>query len=163
MKWTPGWFIARFSHLEPSFNPVPNSSLHLKVGIQPNVTDSNLWSKPDISQKYIKLRLSPCEWSQREVANLTERKNLHTPVYCVKQCLSVCLPVMNFDLNHLQPGKIEWADIFGGISLPKRVVPNFFLLSRGPIWPGQGAKKPSFCPNMKFAKQISPLLNYYLS
>ena len=37
-----GWFIAGLTCIEPSFNPVPNSSLHLKVGIQPNVTDSVL-------------------------------------------------------------------------------------------------------------------------
>ena len=32
---------------------------------------------------------------EREVANLTERKNQHTPVYGVKEfvCLSVCLSV----------------------------------------------------------------------
>ena len=38
----------------------------------------------------------------REVANLTDIKNLHTPVYGVKEfvCLSVCLSVINFDLNY---------------------------------------------------------------
>ena len=46
----------------------------------------------------------------REVANLTERKNLHTPVYGVKEfvCLSVslslCLSVINFDHNFLRTG-----------------------------------------------------------
>ena len=38
---------------------------------------------------------SPANKASREVANLTERKNLHTPVYGVKEfvCLSVCLSV----------------------------------------------------------------------
>ena len=35
----------------------------------------------------------PASKASREVANLTERKNLHTPVYGVKE--SVCLSVMN--------------------------------------------------------------------
>ena len=39
--------------------------------------------------------LSPASEASREVANLTERKNPHTPVYGVKEyvCLSVCLAV----------------------------------------------------------------------
>ena len=37
--------------------------------------------------------LSPASEASREVSNLTERKNLHTPVYGVKEfvCLCVCL------------------------------------------------------------------------
>ena len=40
--------------------------------------------------------LSPASEASREVANLTERKNPHTPVYGVKEfgyCLSICLSV----------------------------------------------------------------------
>ena len=42
----------------------------------------------------------------REVANLTERKNLHTPVSGVKEfvCLSICPSVTNFDPNYLRTG-----------------------------------------------------------
>ena len=38
------------------------------------------------------ISLSPSSKARREVANLTERKNLHTHVYGVKEfvCLSVC-------------------------------------------------------------------------
>ena len=43
----------------------------------------------------------------REVANLTERKNPHTPVYGVKEF--VRLSVINFDPNYLRTGKTEWA------------------------------------------------------
>ena len=44
----------------------------------------------------------PASKASREVANLTERKNPHTPVYGVKEfvCLSVCPSVTNFDPNY---------------------------------------------------------------
>ena len=48
--------------------------------------------------------LSPVSEASREVANLTERKNTHPPVYGVKEF--VCLSVMNFDLNYLRTGEI---------------------------------------------------------
>ena len=40
----------------------------------------------------IKISYPPASKASREVANLTERKNPHTPVYDVKEfvCLSVC-------------------------------------------------------------------------
>ena len=45
----------------------------------------------------------PASEASREVANLTERKNPHTPVYDVKEfvCLSVCPSLTNFDPNYL--------------------------------------------------------------
>ena len=43
----------------------------------------------------------------RDVANLTERKNLHTPVYCVKELSSVCLSLTNFDLKGSQCSSLE--------------------------------------------------------
>ena len=52
----------------------------------------------------------PASEASREVANLTWRKNPHTPLYCVKEY--VCLSVTNFDLNYLRTGKIERAEIF---------------------------------------------------
>ena len=64
--------------------------------------------------------LYPASEASREVANLTERKNLKTPVYGVKEfvclsvCLSACLSVINFDPNYLRTGKTEWAEIFLG-------------------------------------------------
>ena len=58
--------------------------------------------------------LSPASEASREVANLTERKNTHTPVYGVKEFEQKNYP----DFIHSQGG-------------------------------------------MKFATQISPLLNYY--
>ena len=52
-------------------------------------------------------------------ANLTWRKNPHAPIHGVKEfvCLSVCLSVMNFDLNYLKTGKKELSKIFYMISL----------------------------------------------
>ena len=46
----------------------------------------------------------------REVANLTERKNPHTPVQNVKEF--VCFSVVNFDPNYIGTGKTKWAEIF---------------------------------------------------
>ena len=51
------------------------------------------------------LVLSPVSEGSRELANLTERKNLHTPLHVVKEF--VCLSVMNFDLNYLQTVRIQ--------------------------------------------------------
>ena len=49
----------------------------------------------------------PASKASREVANLTERKNPHTPVYGDKEFLSVCC----FDPNYLRTGRTEWAEI----------------------------------------------------
>ena len=47
----------------------------------------------------------PASEARWEVANLTERKNLHTPVYGVK---FVCLSVINFDPNYLGTCKTDF-------------------------------------------------------
>ena len=44
----------------------------------------------------------PASEASREVANLTERKNPHTPVYGVKEF--VCLSVVKFKPNYLRTG-----------------------------------------------------------
>ena len=62
----------------------------------------------------------PASKARREVANLTERKNLHTPVYGVKEF--VCLSVVNFDPNYLRTGKREWAEIFFWTSMAKFLI-----------------------------------------
>ena len=55
----------------------------------------------------------PGSKASSEVANLTERKNTHNLVNCVKY-LSVCLCLMNFDLNYLTTIQTEWTkSIFG--------------------------------------------------
>ena len=54
--------------------------------------------------------LSAKSKARREVANLTLRNNLHTPIYGVKEF--VCLSVMNFVLNYLITCEIEWAEIW---------------------------------------------------
>ena len=54
----------------------------------------------------------PASKANREAANLTERKNPHTPVYGVKEF--VCLSIINFDPNYLRTGRTEWADIILG-------------------------------------------------
>ena len=48
----------------------------------------------------------PASEASREEANLTERKNLHTPVCGVKEfvCRSVCLSLTNFDPNYIRTG-----------------------------------------------------------
>ena len=61
----------------------------------------------------------------REVANLTERKNRHTPVYGVKEF--VRLSVINFDPNYLGTGKTEWAEIFFDIFVKMNGLKNFYL------------------------------------
>ena len=45
--------------------------------------------------------------ASREVANLIERKNMHTLVYGVKEF--VCLSDTNFDSNNPRTGRTEWA------------------------------------------------------
>ena len=64
----------------------------------------HLYWKLIIRSKLI-LGLSPASKASREVAYLTERKNLNTPVYAVKEF--VCLSVINFDFdpNYLRTGK----------------------------------------------------------
>ena len=52
----------------------------------------------------------PASKVSREVANLTERKNPHTPVYGVKEF--VRLSVTNFDPNYLGTGRVKSAEIF---------------------------------------------------
>ena len=61
----------------------------------------------------------PASEVRREVANLTERKNQHTPLYGVKVfvCLSVRPSVTNFDPNYLRTGKTEQAEFFKGINI----------------------------------------------
>ena len=95
------------------------------------------WWHDDNVVTRLLLALSPASEASKEVANLTWRKNLHTPLYGVKEF--VCLSVTNFDLNYLRTGKIEWAEIFLTKNLPNLVL---------------------FAGGMKFATQISPLLNF---
>ena len=52
----------------------------------------------------------PASEASREVENLTERKNPHTPVYGVKKF--VPLSVIKFDPHFLRTGRTEWAEIF---------------------------------------------------
>ena len=61
----------------------------------------------------------------REVANSTERKNPHTPVYGVKEC--VCLSVINFDPNYLRTGRTEWPEIALRTSKAKRRLKKKFV------------------------------------
>ena len=74
----------------------------------------------DVDMEYIiqinvKWSHPPASKAGREVSNLTERKNQHTPIYGVKAfvhlcvCLSVCY---KFDPNYLGTGRTEWAENF---------------------------------------------------
>ena len=63
-----------------------------------------------------------------EVANLVERKNLHT-IYMVSKNLSVCLSVVNFYPNYLRTGKKEWLEIFLGHPWQNECSQNFLFIS----------------------------------
>ena len=52
----------------------------------------------------------PARELSSKVANLTERKNPHTPVYGVKEF--VCLSVTNFEPNYLRTGRSYWDEFF---------------------------------------------------
>ena len=69
------------------------------------------------------LMLSPASKASRQVANLTWRKNTHTPIYGVKEF--VCLSAAKFDLNYLRTGEIEWAKFFLNIFV-KKCCPNTY-------------------------------------
>ena len=51
----------------------------------------------------------PANEASREVANLTERKNPHNPVYGVKEF--VCLFVTKFDPNYLRTGVVSCVEV----------------------------------------------------
>ena len=55
---------------------------------------------------------SPASEVSKEVANLTERKNAHTPVYGVKEFVSGLAEQLTFNLtrtkNHLKKGLLLW-------------------------------------------------------
>ena len=70
----------------------------------------------------------PASEASREVANLTERKNLHTPVYGVKEF--VFLSVVNFDPNYLRTSKTELAKKSFRLSKAKTHVSNFLFLHK---------------------------------
>ena len=129
----------------------------------------------------------PASEASREEANCSWRKNSHTPVYGVKEfvCLSVCLSVTNFDHNYLRTGKIEWADIFLGYLCQKVVCcssstccvlspalgcSSFHTLynhntilpvfaSKSHFWSNSYLDSHHWQGGMKFATQISPVLN----
>ena len=84
----------------------------MKLFLIPNPTLNNQkkissYGDPKTPKNIIKKNCStkfypPASEASREVENLTERKNPHTPVYGVKEfvCLSVCLSVTKFDPNY---------------------------------------------------------------
>ena len=75
----------------------------------------------------------------REVANLTERKNSHTPVYGVKEFvrLSVCLSVINFDPNYFRTDITECA---------KKI---------GYLWQNECSQKFIFFPSSTLAQNVN--------
>ena len=70
---------------------------------------------------------------------------------CLSVYLSVCLSVTEFDPNYLRTSKTEWGEKIFRTSMAKSHVPKFLSLPRLAPFP-EGS--------MKFATQISPLLNY---
>ena len=56
----------------------------------------------------------------------------HTRIWGERICLSVCLSVMNFDLNYLRTGEeIKWAEFFLGYLCQK-------VISQKNLFSGQG-------------------------
>ena len=86
-----------------------------------------------IQQNMVTYILSPVKEANREVANLTERKNPHTPGYGVKEF--VCLSVAKFDPNYLRIGKTEWAEMNGPLYRPtfELQTTSILLLFRPPF------------------------------
>ena len=74
----------------------------------------------------------------KEVANSIERKNLHTPVYGVKEF--VCLSVTKFDPNYIRTGKTEWAKKIKDIYDKKLCLEKFCLSEKWLGGPGPGPK-----------------------
>ena len=115
--------------------------------------------------------LSPCERSEQG-ANLTERKNPHTPVYGFKEfvCLSVCLSVrlsfclsvvfyrILFDLTRTKNNVKKFATLAA-----RAVFVSSFFLQKQLIYAFWQEIITRTCPIcwgvMKFATHISPLLN----
>ena len=64
--------------------------------------------------------------ANREVANLTERKKMHNPVYDVKEF--DCLSITNFDPNYLRTGKTEWTEFFKDIFDKMNVLKKLLLV-----------------------------------
>ena len=105
------------------------------------------------------------------MANLTERKNPHTPIYGVKEF--VCLSVTKFNPNYLRTGETEWAEIFLGHLWQKGISQNLLFIPKMAGRAGaEGRKIRLFntkintqtftirTGGMKFATQISPQLNW---
>ena len=114
-------------------------------------------------QKKLLLFYPPTSKARREVANLTEKKNPHTPVNGVKEF--VCLSLVNFDPNHLKTGRTEGAENKFATLAARAVFVGLFLLKKQLIYDFLAANNYPYSPHsqrgMKFATQISPLLNYY--
>ena len=91
--------------LETLSNPTPTPTLTPTPTPTPE-TAKKIWKQS--SQMFYPVASK----ASREVANLTVRKNPHTSVYGVKEC--VCLSVANFDPNYLGTGRTELTEIFLG-------------------------------------------------
>ena len=99
----------------------------------------------------------PASEARREVANLTERKNPHAPIYGVKEfvCLSVCLlqtftPI--FSELAEQNGIKKNLDIFGKMNVLK----SFYLSEKWPAGPGSRAKIATRCFDLSFNQNQKP-------
>ena len=58
--------------------------------------------------------LSPCKRSEQGGSKFNlKKKSTHPRIWCQRNCLSVCLSVVNFDPNYLRTGKTEWAKKLG--------------------------------------------------
>ena len=74
------------------------------------------------------LYYTPASEASREVANLTEGKNRHTPLYGVKEF--VCLSFTNFDPNYLRTGRTLFYQDNNQVNL-KQVIDYYLLRGTG--------------------------------
>ena len=113
--------------------------------------------------KKIIIILSPYEQSKKGSSKFNWKKNPHTPVNGVKEF--VCLSLVNFDPNHLKTGRTEGAENKFATLAARAVFVGLFLLKKQLIYDFLAANNYPYSPHsqrgMKFATQISPLLNYY--
>ena len=83
----------------------------------------------------------PASDASKEVANFTNRKNTHPPIYCVENlpdCLSQTWTPNIFELAEYNEQKI-FQDIFA-----KKSCLNKKIFGKGQVGPGPRAKKPVF-------------------
>ena len=101
--------------------------------------------------------LSPCERSRKGGRKFNlKKKSTNTRIWCHRICLSVCLSVTNFDLNYKKVCNFGCHSSFcNPVFASKTVIFRISFLA-GNNYPDSHHSQ----GGIKFAPQISPLLNY---